>query len=57
MPSPRGASSMPPDSMSYEKVEMVESVERFSNDRKTKGYEETAMVVETMIEKTSKKKH
>ncbi|XP_064789193.1 filensin-like [Oncorhynchus masou masou] len=57
MPSPRGTSSMPPDSMSYEKVEMVESVERFSNDRKTKGYEETAMVVETMIEKTSKKKN
>eukprot|EP00063_Salmo_salar_P035268 XP_014010103.1 PREDICTED: filensin [Salmo salar] len=57
MPSPRGASSMPPDSMSYEKVEMVESVEKFSKDRKTKGYEETAMVVETMIEKTSKKKH
>uniref|UniRef100_A0A8C8BVG6 Filensin n=1 Tax=Oncorhynchus tshawytscha TaxID=74940 RepID=A0A8C8BVG6_ONCTS len=57
MPSPRGASSMPPDSMSYEKVEMVESVEKFSNDRKTKGYEETAMVVETMIEKTSKKKN
>uniref|UniRef100_A0A8C7KHK6 Filensin n=1 Tax=Oncorhynchus kisutch TaxID=8019 RepID=A0A8C7KHK6_ONCKI len=57
MPSPRGASSMPSDSMSYEKVEMVESVERFSNNRKTKGYEETAMVVETMIEKTSKKKH
>nr|XP_046214591.1 filensin-like isoform X1 [Oncorhynchus gorbuscha] len=57
IPSPRGASSMPPDTMSYEKVEMVESVERFSNDRKTKGYEETAMVVETMIEKTSKKKH
>ncbi|XP_070981921.1 filensin-like isoform X2 [Oncorhynchus clarkii lewisi] len=57
MPSPRGTSSMPPDSMSYEKVEMVESVEKFSNDRKTKGYEETAMVVETMIEKTSKKKN
>ncbi|KAM9561313.1 filensin-like isoform 1-T1 [Salvelinus alpinus] len=57
MPFPRGASSMPPDSMSYEKVEMVESVEKFSNDRKTRGYEETAMVVETMIEKTSKKKN
>ncbi|XP_041738145.2 filensin isoform X2 [Coregonus clupeaformis] len=59
MPSPRSASSMPPDSMSYEKVELVESVEKFSNDRKTKGYgyEETAMVVETMIEKTSKKKN
>ncbi|XP_055781431.1 filensin-like isoform X2 [Salvelinus fontinalis] len=57
MPFPRGARSMPPDSMSYEKVEMVESVEKFSNNRKTRGYEETAMVVETMIEKTSKKKN
>ncbi|XP_010868442.1 filensin isoform X2 [Esox lucius] len=57
MPSPRGASSMPPDSMSYEKVEMVESVEKISKDRKTKGYEETAMLVETMIEKTTKKRH
>ncbi|XP_056147410.1 filensin [Lampris incognitus] len=64
MPAPRGAStsssssssSFGPDSMSYEKVEVVESVEKFSNDRKIKGYEETAMVVETMIEKTSKKK-
>lgn len=46
-----------PDSMSYEKVEVVESVERLSPDNKVKGYEETAMVVETMIEKTSKKKH
>ncbi|XP_034041452.1 filensin [Thalassophryne amazonica] len=36
---------------------MVESVEKFSNDRKVKGYEETSMVVETMIEKSSKKKH
>ncbi|XP_071393306.1 filensin [Centroberyx affinis] len=50
-------SSFTPDSMSYEKVEVVESVEKFSNDRKVKGYEETAMVVETMIEKSSKKKH
>ncbi|KAM4607189.1 filensin [Polymixia lowei] len=66
MPAPRGAStsssssssssSFIPDSMSYEKVEMVESVQKLSNDRKVKGYEETAMVVETMIEKTSKKK-
>ncbi|XP_067093046.1 filensin [Osmerus mordax] len=57
MPSPLSASSMPPDSMSYEKVELVESVEKFSDDNKVKGYEKTAMVVETMIEKTSKKKH
>lgn len=66
-PAPRGAStssssttnssSFIPDAMSYEKVEVVESVEKFSNDRKVKGYEETSMVVETMIEKSSKKKH
>uniref|UniRef100_A0A672R3F7 Filensin n=1 Tax=Sinocyclocheilus grahami TaxID=75366 RepID=A0A672R3F7_SINGR len=54
MPSP---SSMPPDSMSYEKVEVVESVEKLSPDKKVKGYEETTTVVETMIEKTSRKKH
>lgn len=52
-----GTSSYTPDAMSYEKVEVVESVEKFSNDRKVKGYEETSMVVETMIEKSSKKKH
>ncbi|XP_032409489.1 filensin [Xiphophorus hellerii] len=51
------SSSFSPDTMSYEKVEVVESVEKFSNDRKVKGYEETSMVVETMIEKSSKKKH
>ncbi|KAM4730536.1 filensin [Anableps anableps] len=51
------SSSFTPDTMSYEKVEVVESVEKFSNDRKVKGYEETSMVVETMIEKSSKKKH
>lgn len=51
------SSSFSPDTMSYEKVEVVESVEKFSNDRKVKGYEETSMVVETMIEKLSKKKH
>lgn len=72
-PAPRGAStssnsssstststssgSFSPDAMSYEKVEVMESVEKFSNDRKVKGYEETSMVVETMIEKSSKKKH
>ncbi|XP_028844462.1 filensin [Denticeps clupeoides] len=54
MPSP--LTNIPPDSMSYEKVEVVESVERRSPDNKVKGYEETAMVVETMIEKTTKKK-
>ncbi|XP_023136507.1 filensin [Amphiprion ocellaris] len=51
------SSSFTPDAMSYEKVEVVESVEKFSNGRKIKGYEETSMVVETMIEKSSKKKH
>ncbi|XP_026212104.1 filensin [Anabas testudineus] len=68
-PAPRGAStssssssdtsssSFAPDAMSYEKLEVVESVEKFSNGRKVKGYEETSMVVETMIEKSSKKKH
>ncbi|MEE6474488.1 hypothetical protein FKM82_010399 [Ascaphus truei] len=44
-----------PSSMSYEKVEVVESIEKFSDDR-IKSYEETAMIVETMIEKTGKKK-
>ncbi|XP_041333132.1 filensin [Pyrgilauda ruficollis] len=44
-----------PGSMSYEKVEVVESIEKFSDD-KIQTYEETAMIVETMIEKTSKKK-
>lgn len=72
-PSPRGAStsssstsssststssgSYCPEALSYEKLEVMESVEKFSNDRKVKGYEETSMVVETMIEKSSKKKH
>ncbi|XP_016393416.1 filensin-like [Sinocyclocheilus rhinocerous] len=54
MPSP---GSIPPDSMTYEKVEVVESVEKLSHDKKVKGYEETTTVVETMIEKTSRKKH
>ncbi|XP_009095279.1 filensin [Serinus canaria] len=44
-----------PSSLSYEKVEVVESIEKFSDD-KIQTYEETAMIVETMIEKTSKKK-
>ncbi|XP_072532935.1 filensin isoform X2 [Salminus brasiliensis] len=55
-PAPRSSSHLP-ESMSYEKVEVVESVEKLSPDNKVKGYEETAVVVETMIEKTSKKKH
>lgn len=50
-------SSIPPDSMSYEKLEVIESVEKLSPDKKVKGYEETTTVVETMIEKTSRKKH
>ncbi|KAH0621852.1 hypothetical protein JD844_023526 [Phrynosoma platyrhinos] len=45
----------PPSIMSYEKVEVMESIEKFSDD-KMQTYEETAMIVETMIEKTSKKK-
>uniref|UniRef100_A0A8C6XSB0 Filensin n=1 Tax=Naja naja TaxID=35670 RepID=A0A8C6XSB0_NAJNA len=44
-----------PNTMSYEKVEMVESIEKFSVD-KIQSYEETAMIMETMTEKTSKKK-
>ncbi|XP_063775900.1 filensin [Pseudophryne corroboree] len=43
-----------PSSMSYEKVEVVESIEKISDD-KIKSYEETATIVETMIEKTRKK--
>ncbi|XP_077093763.1 filensin [Siphateles boraxobius] len=50
-------SSIPPDSMSYEKLEVIESVEKLSPDKRVKGYEETTTVVETMIEKTSRKKH
>ncbi|XP_061088628.1 LOW QUALITY PROTEIN: filensin [Conger conger] len=54
MPAPR--SQLPVDSMSYEKVEMVESIEKISADSRVRGYEETATIVETVIEKTSKKK-
>lgn len=54
---PMTPSSINPDSMSYEKVEVVESLEKLSPDRKLRGYEETSMVVETMVEKTTKKKH
>nr|XP_061794665.1 filensin-like [Nerophis lumbriciformis] len=50
------SSSFTPDAMTYEKV-VLESVEKFSNGHKLKGYEETSMVVETTIEKSSKKKH
>ncbi|XP_056465919.1 filensin [Gadus chalcogrammus] len=45
-----------PDTLSYEKVEVLETVERLSSDNKVKGYEETALVVETTVEKISKKK-
>ncbi|KAE8600967.1 hypothetical protein XENTR_v10013479 [Xenopus tropicalis] len=41
-------------SMSYEKVEVVESIEKISDDS-LKSYEETATIVETVIEKTRKK--
>uniref|UniRef100_A0A3Q3JZI5 Filensin n=1 Tax=Monopterus albus TaxID=43700 RepID=A0A3Q3JZI5_MONAL len=51
------SSSFTPDALSYEKVEVVESVEKFSKGRMFKDYEETSVVVETMIEKSSKKKH
>nr|XP_020666977.1 filensin [Pogona vitticeps] len=44
----------PPSTLSYEKVEVMESIEQFSDD-KIQTYEETAMIVETMIEKTGKK--
>ncbi|XP_042301138.1 filensin [Sceloporus undulatus] len=48
--------SLSPQSiLSYEKVEVMESIEKFSDD-KMQTYEETAMIVETMIEKSSKKK-
>uniref|UniRef100_A0A8B9H9B4 Filensin n=1 Tax=Astyanax mexicanus TaxID=7994 RepID=A0A8B9H9B4_ASTMX len=43
-PSPR-SNSHQPESMSYEKVEVVESVEKLSPDNKVKGYEETAVVI------------
>ncbi|XP_048864271.1 filensin [Brienomyrus brachyistius] len=50
--------NIPPSvpSMSYEKVEVVESVEKISGDNKVGDYEETATIVETIVEKTSKKK-
>lgn len=43
--------------MSYEKVEVAESVEKISDNDRFKAYEETVVIVETMVEKTSKKKH
>ncbi|XP_037321824.2 filensin [Pungitius pungitius] len=51
------SSSITPEAMSYEKLEVKESVEKFSSGRKVKGYEETSVVMETLIEKSSKKKH
>ncbi|XP_075997884.1 filensin [Genypterus blacodes] len=64
-PGPRGASSpssptssnFPPGARSYEKMEMMESVEKFSNSGQAKAYEETSVVMETTIEKSSKKKN
>ncbi|KAM8852484.1 filensin [Synchiropus picturatus] len=64
-PSPRGGStssstssgSFTPDARTYEKVEVLESIETFSNSRKVKDYEETSLVFETTTEKSSKKKH
>ncbi|KPP60470.1 filensin-like [Scleropages formosus] len=56
-PIPYAGSDLPPDSVSYEKVEVVESVEKRSDDSRVKGYEETAVIVETMVEKSRKKKH
>uniref|UniRef100_A0A4X2KIG6 Filensin n=1 Tax=Vombatus ursinus TaxID=29139 RepID=A0A4X2KIG6_VOMUR len=46
---------VPHESVTYEKVEVVESIEKFSTDR-IQTYEETAVIVETMIEKTNRKK-
>ncbi|KAG8443892.1 hypothetical protein GDO86_009188 [Hymenochirus boettgeri] len=43
-----------PHCMTYEKVEVIESIEKFS-DENLKSYEETATIVETVIEKTTKK--
>lgn len=42
--------------LSYEKVKMMESVEKFTKGPDMKRYEETSMVVETTIEKSRKKK-
>uniref|UniRef100_A0A8C0I2L1 Filensin n=1 Tax=Balaenoptera musculus TaxID=9771 RepID=A0A8C0I2L1_BALMU len=41
----------PPRTLAYEKVEVMESVEKFSTDS-IQTYEGTAVIVETMIEKT-----
>ncbi|XP_061065198.1 filensin isoform X2 [Eubalaena glacialis] len=45
----------PPRMLAYEKVEVMESVEKFSTDS-IQTYEETAVIVETMIEKTKANK-
>ncbi|XP_072559461.1 filensin-like isoform X2 [Paramormyrops kingsleyae] len=55
MPLPRASPSS--EFISYEKVEMAESVKKISDDNRFKDYEETVVIVETMVEKTSKKKH
>ncbi|XP_023979405.1 filensin isoform X2 [Physeter macrocephalus] len=45
----------PPRTLAYEKVEVMESIEKFSTDS-IQTYEETAVIVETMIEKTKANK-
>ncbi|XP_077017034.1 filensin [Tamandua tetradactyla] len=44
----------PPRALAYEKVEVVESIEKFSTES-IQTYEETAVIVETVIGKTKKK--
>lgn len=45
----------PPRTLAYEKVEVMESIEKFSTES-IQTYEETAVIVETMIEKTKANK-
>ena len=45
----------PPRKLAYEKVEVMESIEKFSTES-IQTYEETAVIVETMIEKTKANK-
>ncbi|XP_048843400.1 filensin-like [Brienomyrus brachyistius] len=55
MPLPRVSPSS--QFMSYEKIEMAESVKKTSDNNRVKAYKETVVIVETMVEKTSKKMH
>lgn len=45
----------PPRTLAYEKVQVVESIEKFSTES-VQTYEETAVVVETVTGKTKAKK-